>query len=461
MADTLTPNLKLRVSSDLTADARYNLNRIDSLASATKVENNGNLRVRSIRDIILTPESQDLGGNGTGGTVSVGEAGVPVDTFEVFAETADFNDTPILVREIRLPELALNGINYVGFKSPDEIAADMVWTLPEADGAANQVLVTDGSGILSWATVATDSLAENNVNIGNSSDVADATDTSVLGNILADANTGLTIKLDQITNGMINSIAAISFSKMAAMTADTVPVSDASGFLVPSSTSSAQLSYLSSVTSDIQNQLDAKQPTDADLTALAALSTTGLITRTGAGTAQTRTITAGTGISVTDGDAVAGNPVISSTITQYTDELAQDAVGIILTNSNSISLAYNDGVPSISADLNISADTADSGFFLADVSIESDGLKVQISDADVQAAVGPVGGFAFDWLNADGATKIITHSLNTRDIMVQIYDSVTYETIEVDSVVRTDLNNITLTATQAPDTAWRVLLKEI
>ena len=53
------------------------------------------------------------------------------------------------------------------------------------------------------------------------------------------------------------------------------------------------------------------QPVDADLTALAALSTTGMIARTGAGTAATRTITAGTGITVTNGDGVAGNPTIA------------------------------------------------------------------------------------------------------------------------------------------------------
>lgn len=60
------------------------------------------------------------------------------------------------------------------------------------------------------------------------------------------------------------------------------------------------------------DELDAeKQPLDADLTALAALATTGLIARTGAGTVATRTITASGGVSVADGDGVAGNPALS------------------------------------------------------------------------------------------------------------------------------------------------------
>jgi hypothetical protein len=53
------------------------------------------------------------------------------------------------------------------------------------------------------------------------------------------------------------------------------------------------------------------QPIDADLTAIAGLATDGLIVRTGAGTAATRTITASTGITITNGDGVAGAPTIA------------------------------------------------------------------------------------------------------------------------------------------------------
>jgi hypothetical protein len=55
------------------------------------------------------------------------------------------------------------------------------------------------------------------------------------------------------------------------------------------------------------------QAYDADLNALAGLSTNGMIARTGSGTASVRTITAGAGISVANGDGVAGNPTITST----------------------------------------------------------------------------------------------------------------------------------------------------
>lgn len=50
-----------------------------------------------------------------------------------------------------------------------------------------------------------------------------------------------------------------------------------------------------------------------DLAAYEGLSTTGVVVRTGDGTATTRTLTAGSGISITDGGGVAGNPTISAT----------------------------------------------------------------------------------------------------------------------------------------------------
>lgn len=53
------------------------------------------------------------------------------------------------------------------------------------------------------------------------------------------------------------------------------------------------------------------QPLTTILTAIAALATTGLIARTGAGTVAVRSIAQGTGITVTNGDGVSGNPTIA------------------------------------------------------------------------------------------------------------------------------------------------------
>jgi hypothetical protein len=53
--------------------------------------------------------------------------------------------------EVRFLEATANGTNYVGFKAPSTLSANKIWVLPTADGSANQVLTTDGSGNLSFA----------------------------------------------------------------------------------------------------------------------------------------------------------------------------------------------------------------------------------------------------------------------------------------------------------------------
>ena len=65
----------------------------------------------------------------------------------------------------------------------------------------------------------------------------------------------------------------------------------------------------------LQAALDARQPIDSDLTALANNTANGLWARTGNGTGAARSIVAGAGISVTNGDGVAGNPTVSLNFT--------------------------------------------------------------------------------------------------------------------------------------------------
>ena len=45
-----------------------------------------------------------------------------------------------------------DGSHYVGLQAPSTVSSNLVWTLPAADGSANQVLKTDGSGALGWAS---------------------------------------------------------------------------------------------------------------------------------------------------------------------------------------------------------------------------------------------------------------------------------------------------------------------
>lgn len=58
------------------------------------------------------------------------------------------------------------------------------------------------------------------------------------------------------------------------------------------------------------------------------------------------------------------------------------------------------------------------------------------------------------------ATNIgVTHNLNTRDVIVQVYDNATYETVLCD-VIRTNPNFVTCSFTVAPTTnQYRVVIK--
>jgi hypothetical protein len=56
-------------------------------------------------------------------------------------------------KEIRFREATANGTNYVSLSAPASLSADLTFTLPSADGTSGQVLTTNGSGVLSFATV--------------------------------------------------------------------------------------------------------------------------------------------------------------------------------------------------------------------------------------------------------------------------------------------------------------------
>lgn len=54
-------------------------------------------------------------------------------------------------KEIQFSDL--DSSNFVGFRAPATVGSNQVWSLPASDGSSNQVLKTDGSGVLGWATL--------------------------------------------------------------------------------------------------------------------------------------------------------------------------------------------------------------------------------------------------------------------------------------------------------------------
>ena len=93
----------------------------------------------------------------------------------------------------------------------------------------------------------------------------------------------------------------------------------------------AEINHLGGVTSAIQTQLNGKQAADTDLTALAGLSSNGMIARTGSGTAAARTITGSTALTVTNGDGVAGNPSLALSIASQAEAQAGTSASVLMT----------------------------------------------------------------------------------------------------------------------------------
>lgn len=119
---------------------------------------------------------------------------------------------------------------------------------------------TTASGFLSKSgfDVQLTNLSASNLIIGSPTGTATSTDSSSVGDIQASSVSGLTIKSNIIDNDNINSTAAIDLTKLSPTTASSALVSNASGFIVPSPTTSTELSYVSGATSSIQAQLNTK-----------------------------------------------------------------------------------------------------------------------------------------------------------------------------------------------------------
>ncbi len=143
--------------------------------------------------------------------------------------------------------------------------------------------------------------------------------------------------------------------------------------------------------------------------------------------------------------------------TDDTDDLGSSGIGwancyanIWHMDSNSETTILQ-GSASASASVTYSLPPADGtgGFVL---STNGSGVMSWVSNASSAT-------FQEDWITVDGTTKVVNHALGTQDVMVQVYDQANDQTIEVDAVVRTDTDNVTLTSSEAPNASgWRVLV---
>lgn len=112
---------------------------------------------------------------------------------------------------VQLREDSDNGSNYVALKSPDSVASNVTFTLPGADGSANQVLGTDGSGTLSFLSTTSTLAGATDSDISNPASghilVHDGSDSfdnvAISGDISLASNGAVTIANSAVETAMI------------------------------------------------------------------------------------------------------------------------------------------------------------------------------------------------------------------------------------------------------------------
>ena len=136
--------------------------------------------------------------------------------------------------------------------------------------------------------------------------------------------------------------------------------------------------------------------------------------------------------------------------------------GLTVNASGAVALDAQSGVSgtygAVTKSLQITADGKGiiTGIAAADIAIPS----TQITDfcTAVETCVGSGLNYAADIGNNSATTYAVTHGLGTRDVIVQVYDTSTYDTVICD-VVRTSTTVVTLSTTTALGTgAARVLI---
>lgn len=409
---TITRNLKLRLQDNLTADARYNLERIDQLGAIFQLDNSQSAVVRSQGDVTIIPNDPSIGGTGSGGDVNVGSVSQPINLMTIHGDL----DAGIITSDsLTSDDLTTTSIITETIGAPLGIQ----FNIPTNDGVPNAVLTTDGSGNLSFVPL---------------------------------AGTG--------------TVTSVALSLPDIFTVSGSPVTD-NGTLTGTLNTQAASTVLAGPASG-----------DAAVPAFRQLST--------------NDVTEGSNLFYTQGrfdSAFAAKTTddLSEGVTSlyYTNLRAQDAVGSITTDSSTIDISYASGT-------SLSADVIASGLIDTDTGLSesSNILSVSPNNATLKSGANPndavliadsddgnslkklllsdiveLSGFFKDtWINADGASKSINHGLNSTDVIIEVYDISLGTTILLDEVKRDDTNNITLTASAAPDalgSGYKVLIKRI
>lgn len=522
---TLTRNLKLRLSNDLSGDARYNLERLDQLGATFNIDSNNNTVVRAAGDMQFRPEDNSVGGSGSGGTVEFGDLtqrlaaalingplslanqniNIPYYTSLINADTGQANnktlsillaDPTSFLLELPIKNAQVSDTAFIagskisptftslvvsgpqGFRIAGNTyttnllpavsqAANVSLKLPATVGSAGQVLTTDGSGNLSFSspgsgTVQSIALALPNIfTVSGSPIIGSVTPNGTLTAVLA------TQSAKAVLAGPVSGAAAVPTFRQ--LSADDLTDGSTNRFY---SDTLFGTSLSTRTTTNLAEGTNLYHTTARARTAAVLNSTAGTETDQAPSVSSIKSYIS----------AISTSDIAEGTNKYHTDLRAQDAAGALVADTATAQLDYISGT-SLSVTvlpqglINSVSGIAESGGILSvspvqatakaspiatDIlliadSASSNALK-KITLADIVTLAG--NGFSDTWVS--GTTKAVTHSLGSRNVMVEVFDNVTYETVYLDSVVRTDTNTVTLTASVAPSgSGLTVLVKRI
>ena len=256
---------------------------------------------------------------------------------------------------LKLMEDTDNGSHSVGLKAPNSVGSNVVFTLPAADGSANQVIQTDGSGNLSFATSTSTVAGASDTDISSASsghilvhDGSDSFDNKpVSGDATLAASGALTIANDAVDADKLAASAVVIGSLSAGMLVTESEGIGSNDNDTTVATSAAIKDYVDTqiTAQDLDFQADSGGALSIDLDSetLSIVGTNNEIETSGSGNTVT--------IGLPDNVTIAGNLTVSGTTTTVNSTTVSIADPVFEIGDDSsddnldrgIKFKYNDG----------------------------------------------------------------------------------------------------------------------
>lgn len=207
MATQRTRNLRLFLSSGLTAEARANLEIIDRLADNTFIESTETITFRAKTNIVLQPAAEDLNGVPNQGTISVGTANNKALSLDFY---------PVSVATFHAPVKINSRLTLTSADTVDS-------TLTVNTGGSNRVLTLGGnlstSGAISLqssgsvtATVLSGELVNTSSPQTISNKTIDVSNNVVLTGKITNSDVAALANIEYSKLNLLNSIRAVDFT---------------------------------------------------------------------------------------------------------------------------------------------------------------------------------------------------------------------------------------------------------